>query len=340
MRVRWLGGLLGTLLLGACAGSGPSALPAAFLEPSASGAPSASPSSAAASSITQPVAPSVGPMAPSPTPATRTNVEPEPPPTPSPTPKPKPDTGSTPEPDVDLRVAWQDWRIPASEDHIDIILEVVTTGVTRSRCSLTHLFQPDHPGVDPSTDTLEPTSSQVVALYDGRHEFSLACPTRAGTLRDQWEIFARDNLPERCLGFDFVGRPLSSSTLESLESGMIGSWEGCVTTPWVPAYWVDFTFRSDGTYSAVSGEQLDGQVMNAMYWGTEADSQGKRWALNDIEDSGKGLGQIDIAWAEHSDTNRDELRNIELMGDQLRFELIHMGEYGPVTFELHRTGTE
>jgi len=58
------------------------------------------------------------------------------------------------------------------------------------------------------------------------------------------------------------------------------------------------------------------------------------------QDSGKGVGQIDIAWAEHSDTNRDRLRRIELMGDQLRFDLIHMGEYGPVTFELHRTGTE
>ena len=232
------------------------------------------------------------------------------------------------------------WRIPAGDDHIDVTVQIVTTGVTRSRCNLTHAFDPDHPEVEPSTDALEPKSSQVVALYDGLHRISLACPTSAGTLRDQWEILARDNLPERCLGFKFAGGPLSFTTFDELESGMIGTWEGCVRTPWVLPYWVDITFRSDGTYSAVSPERLDGQDMNAMYYGTEEDTPNKRWALNDIQDSGKGVGQIDIAWAEHSDTNRDELRNIELMGDELRFELFHMDQYGPLTFELQRTGGE
>jgi hypothetical protein len=34
---------------------------------------------------------------------------------------------------------------------------------------------------------------------------------------------------------------------------------------------------------------------------------------------------------------RDKLRNIRLMGDQLRFEFFHFGVYGPLTFELNRT---
>ena len=95
-----------------------------------------------------------------------------------------------------------------------------------------------------------------------------------------------------------------------------------------------------GTYSAASPERLDGQEMNALNYGTDDDTPNKRWALNDIQDSGKGVGQIDIAWAEHSGTTRDELRNIELMGDQLRFEFFHMQVYGPLTFELRRTGGE
>jgi hypothetical protein len=350
MRGPWLGGLLGTLLLGACVGSGPSAAPAAFLEPGASVSPSALPAIAGASATTFPIAPPwEGPVASSPTPLrvepTPVTVEPEP----TPTPYSGSDPIPTPEPDVDLSIDWREsgaldeaeklasWRIPAGEDHIDVTVHVATTGVTRSRCTLTHAFDPDHPDVEASTDALKPESSQVVALYDGFHRFGLACPSNAGTLRDEWEITARDNLPERCLGFEFAGGPLSSTTFNDLESGMIGTWAGCVTTPWVLPYWVDFTFRSDGTYSAVSPERLDGQEMNAMYYGTEEDTPNKRWALNDIQDSGKGVGQIDIAWAEHSGTTRDELRNIELMGDQLRFELFHMDVYGPLTFELHRS---
>ena len=67
--------------------------------------------------------------------------------------------------------------------------------------------------------------------------------------------------------------------------------EGCVTTPSVVPYWVEFTLRSDGTYSAVSSERLDGQEMNAMYYGTEEDSPNKRWALNDIQTAERVSGR-------------------------------------------------
>jgi hypothetical protein len=150
-------------------------------------------------------------------------------------------------------------------------------------------------------------------------------------------MIAVDHMPERCRGFEFESTPLSFTTVDELESGMIGSWEGCVTTPWVPAYWVDITFRSDGTYSAISTEVLDGQDMNAMYYGSERDAPNKRWAVVDLTDSGTGAGQIDIVWDEHNETVRDELRNVELMADKLRFDFLHFQRYGPVTFELRRS---
>ena len=118
---------------------------------------------------------------------------------------------------------------------------------------------------------------------------------------------------------------------------MVGSWAGCVTTPWLPPYWVDFTFRSDGTYGAESTEVLDGSDMIAMYYGTDRDKPNKRWDLTDVLDDGRGVGRIDIAWDEHDGTNQDELYGVELMGDRLRFDFFHFGQYGPVTFELHRT---
>jgi len=227
--------------------------------------------------------------------------------------------------------------IPAGEDHVDATVEVFTSGLSRSRCTLTHTFTPDRPDLDSPTQTLQPETSQVVSLRDGSHRFQLACPSSAGTLRSERLISAFDRLPERCHGWEFGDAPLSATTLDALEDGMIGSWIGCVTTPWVPPYWVDLTFRSDGTYSAVSTEVLDEWEMIAMYYGTDRDKPNKRWALTDIDDSGSGVGRIEIAWDDHDHTNPDELRNVELMGDQLRFELIHLGEYGPVTFEVHRT---
>lgn len=62
----------------------------------------------------------------------------------------------------------------------------------------------------------------------------------------------------------------------------------------------------------------------------------KRYAINDLQASLKGLGQIDVAFqpGETDGANRDELRNIRLMGDLLEFELFHQSAYGPVTFQL------
>ena len=46
-------------------------------------------------------------------------------------------------------------------------------------------------------------------------------------------------------------------------------------------------------------------------------------------------GGIDIVfWA--GNTNRGELRNIRLTGNELEFEFFHRGEYGPLLYQLYR----
>ena len=141
--------------------------------------------------------------------------------------------------------------------------------------------------------------------------------------------------PSRCDTFVWSPSPtVSVSSLAELEDGMVGTWEGCVSTPWVPVYWVTITFRADGTYSGYAEENLYGEP--AFYYGTDEDSPEKLYELNDLQDDLEGIGQIDIVfWA--GNTNRGELRNIRLTGDELEFEFFHRGEYGPLRYQLTRT---
>jgi hypothetical protein len=141
--------------------------------------------------------------------------------------------------------------------------------------------------------------------------------------------------PEACSDFQFPVTDIIVSSLAELQAGVVAVWGGCVTTPWVPPYWVTITLRSDGTYSGVA---MEGAGEPAFYYGTDDDLAEKRYALNDLQDSLRGIGQIDIVFWE-GNVNRGDLRNITLMGDRLEFEFFHRSEYGPLTYRLYRLGT-
>jgi hypothetical protein len=144
--------------------------------------------------------------------------------------------------------------------------------------------------------------------------------------------------PEGCADLPFPSNEISISTLAELEAGMARTWGGCVTTPWIDPYPVIVTFRADGTYSART--LADGEFAEpAFYYGTDDDSPQKLYAVNDLQDSLKGVGQIDIVFWEDN-INRGDLRNITLMGRQLEFEFFHRGQYGPVEFRLFDIGPE
>src|SRR5262249_54620823 len=116
--------------------------------------------------------------------------------------------------------------------------------------------------------------------------------------------------PTRCADVAFTTSPITASTLDEFEAGIVGTWQGCVTTPgWVPKDWVTMTFRSDGTYSARSDDVLDGQDMIAMYYGMDEDSPNKVCHLVDVHDDGTASGTIDIVFDVGS-VNRDEIRQI------------------------------
>ena len=206
----------------------------------------------------------------------------------------------------------------------------------RRNCSLTQSYEPDDPTAIPGQSPLEPLAEQSISMKDGRHTFVATCPSSEGELTATVVAMVRDGKPEACRGFEFVRGEISVSSYDELTAGIIGTWKGCVTTPGTPMYEVTVTLREDGTYSAASTEVLDGADMIALYYGTDNDYPAKLYAINDFQDSRLGIGQIDVVFYGAEPGVRDELRNVRLMGDQLEFELFHMRDYGPVTFELYR----
>jgi hypothetical protein len=218
---------------------------------------------------------------------------------------------------------------------IDTRLVLSTTALDQHRCTIVHAATPDSPNIAASEKSLSPVDVQTVALIDGRHDFRASCPSAAGPLTAETWIVAADGAPERCADWAFPEDPVSISTIDELTAGMVGSWHGCVDTPWMPTYWVDLTFRADGTYSSVVGEVLDSFPVPAVYYGTDADDPDKRWRVDDLQASGLGVGIIDIVFDGDS-VNRDPISGIRLMGDQLQFELMHHARYGPLVFQLIR----
>ncbi|MCB2176782.1 MAG: hypothetical protein KQH57_13295 [Actinomycetales bacterium] len=136
-------------------------------------------------------------------------------------------------------------------------------------------------------------------------------------------------------GFD-VSEPTATSLAE-LKAGVTGTWVGCVITPWVSPYEVTFTFRADGTYSSTALSMPDGIVEPALYYGLDGDAPGKTYALKDLLDDSTGVGQIDVVF-DVGTVVRGDLRNVRLMGDRLEFEFFHRSTYGPLVYQLTRTG--
>jgi len=274
---------------------------------------------------------------PSPTP------KPTPKPTPRPTPTPTPTRTSTPGLEGVIKVVVRDTRhgyestvFSSKGTSVEAIVDLsAPSDLDRSGCSLVQVIKPDDPSIAPRDVTLEPLATQTVELFDGWNTFGASCATPAGLATASVRAVVHDGQPEACKDFEFVRDEISVTSFDELASGVIGTWVGCATTPWTPMYKVTFVLRDDGTYSAKSGEGLDGQRMYALYYTTDKDSALKRYYLTDLQASGLGLGEIDLDFG-HGSVVRDQIRNIRLMGDKLEFEIFHDGVYGPIAFRLNR----
>ncbi len=356
-----LGGLVVVILMSAAVGlaafrPSPSldeaAVAAALASAGANSSPTSSPTSSGFVAIAS-VGPSMTPVTPvdsgqgdttAPTPDIATSTTPlqtqapstdDPQATEPPTPEPTP----VPDPDVQIQVGGQPgeagFRIDDGRDTVTDVLHLKTRDLDISKCTVAQKYEPDDPDASSWARELKAIADQKVTMSDGTNTFTARCPSSAGTLKASVRAIAFDRQPEACKDFAFERRAVSVDTFDELTAGVVGTWRGCVTTPWMPMYQVTVTLRADGTYSAHTSEVLDGNRMIAMYYGIDDDLPTKVYAVRDLQDSRLGVGQIDIAF-DTGPAIRDSLRNVRLMGDKLEFEVFHFEQYGPITFQLYR----
>jgi hypothetical protein len=254
-------------------------------------------------------------------------------PTMSPTPTPSPG-----EPSIDLRVADDAvgnlgiYTDPGLSSKV-VWIKMAAKNFDLSACTLTDEVILDDEQFTHQTDQLTAKTYQEVSFADGLHQVTAHClngkvvsPTRI--------VRIMDRQPKLCKGFSFDDSTVTASSLAELQSGLVGTWQGCVYTPWVPPYYVTMTFNADGTYQAESSETIDGQAMVAMYYGSDSPSPEKKYAIDTFQGS-MGYGYVDVFfWA--GDTNRDPLSHVKLMDGKLSFDFMHHNQYGPLTFKLVR----
>jgi hypothetical protein len=145
------------------------------------------------------------------------------------------------------------------------------------------------------------------------------------------------HVPGTCLA------PAADDALARFQTGVIGSWLGTATTPagwtWSTAT-VEFTFFCDGHYHArcLAAEGLAPDSCVALYYGTDDDDEQKTYDLDDVGSDGRATADIVVVFETGNTTTRDRLDAIDLSlpADQLAFDLIHLGQYGPVHYELQR----
>jgi hypothetical protein len=127
-----------------------------------------------------------------------------------------------------------------------------------------------------------------------------------------------------------------------LIKGMIGDWFGVVSTSDTLPYEVTLSFAEDGTYS---GECVwrSNECCVALYYGTDDDSDLKRYAIEGVTLDGAGYGNIDIIFSEpgnyYESGYQGALENVELDATLARMRFYFMYDvYGPIVFDLERTG--
>jgi hypothetical protein len=140
-------------------------------------------------------------------------------------------------------------------------------------------------------------------------------------------------LPNQVFSECVCGTP----ALMRVRNGVIGTWTGTATTPWVAPYPVTFTFDS---YSHYSAKCLQSGCI-ALYYGTDEDSPLKQYDITDIQANGDADGTIDLVYNASGPADsptQEDLKGISLSADtsRLQFYFMHFGEYGPLQYDLQR----
>jgi len=112
--------------------------------------------------------------------------------------------------------------------------------------------------------------------------------------------------------------------------GMVATWRGTATTPWVPPYTVEIAFAADGTYDAHTVDHSSvSYPVPPLYYGDDPVSG--VFELVDLHSNGEFSGKISIDPTQSADSFDAVRFNEDLT--HLHFEYSHRG-YGPIVYEL------
>lgn len=134
------------------------------------------------------------------------------------------------------------------------------------------------------------------------------------------------------------------SQLALARRALVGDWHGVVTTPWVPQYQVTASFGDDGSYSAhcdTNSDANNGGCCRAFYYGSDLDSELKRWSVSSVNADGSVEGDLDVAFC-YQDCYlpgwQGKLRRVhpDQSGQRIRFEFWTDEGHGPIAFDLER----
>lgn len=244
-----------------------------------------------------------------------------------------------------LIVGWDEgyneyfqYKIESGKTTADIKITLETTNVDIGGCSISIDTVPDKFGDTGGTTELEPLATQTYGFIDGLHTIKVSCPSTGGdSLNASRTLLVADNLPEECLDYDFTAPDTTTTNLSDFQDAFVGTWVGCVDTPWWTTYFVTIRFDDDASYNAWSSEKLDGNISYGGFYSYSiaGEDSNKIYGITSLQ-NGLGQGFLDIAHPNGSTVQRGDLRNIRLDANTLKFDFYHRQKYGPLTFMLER----
>lgn len=227
-------------------------------------------------------------------------------------------------------------RTPGGQSSVTADMQLNTGNLAMSGCTIVDSVILDDSNFTKQTNTYQPIANQTITLADGNHTIVATCPSTSGKLTAKLIVQVIDDQPKLCKNFSFTDGPSTANSLSDLKVGIVGTWQGCVTTPWLPVYWVTITFKSDGTYTASSNEVLDGRSTFPMYYGGQQDSPKDTYSVDNFQ-NGLGSGVFNIVFTDGSGSVvPEDMQNIKLMGNKLSFNFKHFNKYGPLNYQLTR----
>ncbi len=206
--------------------------------------------------------------------------------------------------------------------------------------------QENNPADDTDTDNPDPTSEEEQSTEEWRSNPNnctadqwISAETPYDCIDKPVAIAPVTVAPDACSAtfldsFDAVQYPVQKFT--ELKDAMIGTWQGCVSTPWEDPTLVQLSFKTDGTYTSKLLDTSKSKFGSALYYGTDDNHPSKQYEIYDVQDNGLASGDINI-YFDSGSTTTSLFYDLKSSGNHLEFSFLHRNQYGPLEVQLTKT---